>query len=420
MLCALAYEEIVGGGTASETVRLADQALANDELLHVEGPACMPMYRAVVALLVCDELERGAATLTLAIGEARRLASPTAFVWASAWRGCANLRLGRLLDAEADARAALESGDQYLSGYGQNMARIWLADSLTEQGRLKEARNVLSEVREAGPPSLVTLRCSTRVRDFTSRAASTTRQPRLRAPPQPREPTASLVEWRRPATGMLGYRLAGARALMGLGDLDGARALINEELPLAKAFGTHRAIGMTLHVAGLLEHGETRIQTLKRATEELSQCQSRVEYAKALCDYGAALRRANRRSAARAPLQAALAIARDARAEPLRDRAAQELKATGARVSRPALTGVDALTASEHRIASMAAAGMRNRDIAQALFVTIKTVETHLGHIYDKLNLTGRTQLAAALGDRTTSAESAPDARLARPARLRR
>jgi DNA-binding CsgD family transcriptional regulator len=92
-----------------------------------------------------------------------------------------------------------------------------------------------------------------------------------------------------------------------------------------------------------------------------------------------------------------LAIAREAQAGPLRDRAADELKATGARVSRPALTGVDALTASEHRIAAMAADGMSNRDIAQALFVTVKTVEMHLGHVYQKLNLAGRTELATAL-----------------------
>jgi DNA-binding CsgD family transcriptional regulator len=109
---------------------------------------------------------------------------------------------------------------------------------------------------------------------------------------------------------------------------------------------------------------------------------------------------------ARSPLQAALTIARDARAAPLRDRAAEELKATGARVSRPGLTGVDALTASEHRIASMAARGMSNRDIAQALFVTVKTVEMHLGRAYNKLNLSGRTQLAGALGDRAIPVEN--------------
>jgi hypothetical protein len=56
----------------------------------------------------------------------------------------------------------------------------------------------------------------------------------------------------------------------------------------------------------------------------------------------------------------------------------------------------------------MAAAGMSNRDIAQALFVTIKTVETHIGHIYQKLNVTRRTQLGGALADGATSTNSVP------------
>jgi DNA-binding CsgD family transcriptional regulator len=213
------------------------------------------------------------------------------------------------------------------------------------------------------------------------------------------------------------HRVLGARALIGLGDLEGAWALVEEELPLARKLGTHRAIGMTLHAAGLLEQGETRIQTLREASKELSLSQSRLEYARALCDYGAALCRAKRRLDARPPLQAALAIALDARAVPLRDRAAEELKATGARVSRPGLTGIDALTASEHRIASMAARGMSNRGIAQALFVTVKTVEMHLGHAYNKLNVSGRAQLAGVLGDRAIPAESELGTRIAGPTR---
>ena len=420
VLCALAYEELAGGGAADDVLRLAERALANDELLHAEGPACMPLYRAVAALSLCDELERAADTVTRALAEARRLGSPTAFVWASAWRALANLRLGRLVEAEADARAGLDSDDQYLSGYGLRLARMWLAGSLTVQGRFDEARTELSQVPEPDPPSVVSyalvemrarfhLACG----EYEAAARDFDLHRRLDAP------TAGLVEWRRPASGFVNYRVLGARALIGLGELDGARELLDEELPLARALGTHRAIGMTLHTAGLLDHGEVRIQALKRATEELALSQSRLEYAEALCDYGAALRRANHRSEARTPLQAALAIAREARAQPLRDRAAQELKATGVRISRPGLTGVDALTASEHRIAFMAATGMHNRDIAQALFVTIKTVETHLGHIYAKLNLTGRTELAAALGRGSTSAESLLDAPLASAARAR-
>jgi DNA-binding CsgD family transcriptional regulator len=184
-------------------------------------------------------------------------------------------------------------------------------------------------------------------------------------------------------------------------------------MPLSARLGTARAVGMTRHVTGLLEAGDARIQTLRRACEELARSQSRLEYAAALCDYGAALRRASHRAEARAPLREALEIARDARAEPLRDRAAEELKAAGARVSRPHATGAEALTAAERRIASMAATGTSNREIAQALFVTVKTVETHLGRAYQKLNLTGRGQLAAALGRDVPSTARTLDGRLA-------
>ena len=407
VLCALAYEEIVGGGAACDVVRLAEQAVANDELLRSEGPACAPMYRAAVALNACDELERGAAICTRAMAEARRLGSPTAFVWASAWRCLANTRLGRLVDAEADGNAALGSGDQYLSGYGRTLARIWLALSLTEQGRLDEAGAELSQVPEPDPPSvMIYALIDSRARFHLACAEYEAAVRDVELLRRIEEPVPDLVAWRRPASGLINHRVLGAHALIALGDHERGRSLVEEEMPLAKALGTHRAIGMNLHAAGLLEQGEARIRTLKRASEELSQSQSRLEYARALCDYGAAVRRANRRVEARPPLQAALTIAREARAAPLRDRAAEELKATGARVSRPGLTGVDALTASEHRIASMAARGMSNGDIAQALFVTVKTVEMHLGHAYNKLNLNGRTQLAAALGDHAIPAEN--------------
>jgi ATP/maltotriose-dependent transcriptional regulator MalT len=367
----------------------------------------MPMYRAVAALILCDELDRAETTVTRAMVKARRLASASGFAWASAWHSYANTRRGRLLEAEADARAGIESGDHYLSGYGLSLTRMWMANCLTEQGRLDEAREELARVSRPDPPSVVSYALiESRARFHLAAGEYEAAAREIELCRRLDEPTSSLVDWRTPASGFVNHRVLGARALIGLGDLESARALVEEELPLARKLSTHRAIGMTLHAAGLLEHGDARIQTLKAATDELSHSQSRLEYVRALCDYGAALCRAHRRVEARPPLQAAFAIARDARAVPLRDRAAEELKATGVRVSRPGLTGVDALTASEHRIASLAARGMSNRGIAQALFVTVKTVEMHLGHAYNKLNLSGRAQLAAALGDRAIPAES--------------
>jgi DNA-binding CsgD family transcriptional regulator len=73
------------------------------------------------------------------------------------------------------------------------------------------------------------------------------------------------------------------------------------------------------------------------------------------------------------------------------------LLASGARPRRDELRGRDALTASERRIAMLASEGRSNREIAQALFVTVRTVETHLTHAYIKLGIERREHLAGAL-----------------------
>ena len=122
-----------------------------------------------------------------------------------------------------------------------------------------------------------------------------------------------------------------------------------------------------------------------------------LEHARTLVDLGAALRRLGHRSDARPPLAAGLDQAVRCGATALAQRARTELQATGARPRRLLVTGRDALTPSERRIATLAAEGRSNRDIAQTLFVTTKTVETHLSRTYRKLDITGRTQLSSAL-----------------------
>jgi DNA-binding NarL/FixJ family response regulator len=81
------------------------------------------------------------------------------------------------------------------------------------------------------------------------------------------------------------------------------------------------------------------------------------------------------------------------------DQARSELLATGARPRRTALTGLDALTSAERRVAGLAADGMSNRQIAQHLFITLATVETHLRHAFQKLGITSRTDLPGKLAD---------------------
>ena len=100
---------------------------------------------------------------------------------------------------------------------------------------------------------------------------------------------------------------------------------------------------------------------------------------------------------AREPLREALELADRCGAQRTAARARDELLATGARPRRTALSGADSLTPSERRVARLAADGLSNRDIAQTLFVTVRTVEGHLTQAYMKLDVSSREQLAPAL-----------------------
>ncbi|MDQ3678366.1 MAG: LuxR C-terminal-related transcriptional regulator [Actinomycetota bacterium] len=146
------------------------------------------------------------------------------------------------------------------------------------------------------------------------------------------------------------------------------------------------------------------VQCLRTAAREIRErgapdAACTYEHARSLTELGAALRRAGHRREARETLREALDLADRCGALRLADRARDELVATGARPRRLALRGRDALTPSERRVADLATAGLGNRDIAQALFVTVRTIDGHLTNAYMKLEISSRDQLAAALAD---------------------
>ena len=143
--------------------------------------------------------------------------------------------------------------------------------------------------------------------------------------------------------------------------------------------------------------GERRLALLEESIGLLETAPWRLELARALADYGAALRVARRRSDAHEPLRRAAELADACGARALRTRALDGLAALGDRPRKLMFSGAESLTASERRIAELAGRGASNRDIAQDLFVTPKTVENHLGRVYMKLGIKGRRELAAAL-----------------------
>ena len=173
---------------------------------------------------------------------------------------------------------------------------------------------------------------------------------------------------------------------------------------MARGFGRPRGLGVALRAAGLAEGGERGLGLLAEAVAVLERSQAPVELARALTDHGAALRRAGQRTRARAQLERGLDLAHHWGARRIAGQARAELIAAGAKPRRDAITGRDALTASELRVARLAAAGKSNREIAQKLFITTKTASAHLSRAYRKLDVTRRSQLAEALVSKTPAA----------------
>ena len=187
-----------------------------------------------------------------------------------------------------------------------------------------------------------------------------------------------------------------ALALAGTDRHPEAIELARRELQIADASDVDSARGRALRVLGQLERDATGLRHLDAAVEACARSPARLELGWSHYELGAALRRANRRRDARRPLDRALDVALACGAT-LAARAGEELRALGARPRSVMLTGAASLTPSERRVCRLAAEGMKNTQIAQALFVSLKTVETHLANAYRKLDISSRTELADAL-----------------------
>ena len=203
---------------------------------------------------------------------------------------------------------------------------------------------------------------------------------------------------------LLRWRLPAAAAALAVGDTGRALRLADEELLLAQRAGTAHARGMALRSKGLVVGGNEGLDLLGEAVGVLRSSPALLERSRAMIDFGAALRRNNQRVKARQALLDGADLAQRLGAAALAERARQELRAAGAKPRRLAVSGTASLTPSELRVATLVAGGLTNREVAQLLFVSVKTVEGHLGHIYDKLSITSRRQIENLL-----QAEIAPE-----------
>jgi DNA-binding CsgD family transcriptional regulator len=374
------------GGSADECSELALASLAGGELTAADNG--LIMMAALLTLVKADRPEADP-EWELAQSEAHKHGSLFGISSIHLWHGFTLLQYGELAEAEESLRLGQEEFDAW--GFG-DVARMYTAAcharALLERGRLDEARAVLSTTHpEMGENSEGSrywrgMQIALLVAEGRDSEAVAVYEDFERRYAHVRLPTAEHA------------RSTVARALDRLGRHDEAVALAEAELEDARRWGAPGTVGASLRALGVLR---SDLGLLEEAVEVLERSHARLELAKALASLGGLLRRERRPGDAREPLRRALELADACSADALVEHVRSELYATGARPRTTALGGVDALTASERRVAAFAAEGQSNRDIAQALFVTPKTVEVHLSNAYRKLGIRSRRELAGAL-----------------------
>ena len=353
-------------------------------------------------LVLADRFEAVERALGPMVAEVHRSGSARGFVAVYSTLGLLKLRVGALPEADAAARVALGVLQEGDFAPGLAFAATVLADVAVEAGQLDEAQALIGLLPQEGWPAGVAT-----VLIPAARGRLRLAQGRPADALADFETCTSMFSPEVWGTEMhdVGYmhaRSGAAQALLRLGERESARELAQAELADVRVFGAPRAVGVASRVAGLAEGGERGIELLYESVAGLRDSPALLELAHSLTELGAALRRAGQRTAAGEPLAEALELAVRCGARRLAGRAREELRATGSRPRRAWRTGVEALTPSELRIVRLAAEGRTNREIAQELYVTLKTVEGHLSRAYGKLGIEGRHELSGVLEEEKT------------------
>lgn len=387
VLAYLAHARMDDGRPADEVAPLAERA-ANSRFVREFSSNPLWLIHTGTVLRSAERLDFELDLLEHTIADAQRAGSLRAYAFASLFRAAVLNRAGDVVGAEADARAALVEGRPE---HALLPAVSELVESLLEQDRLDEASLLLEQHGLTGP-----------LPDFRHGTVILFNRAHLRAAQgNASAALADLVEARRrldrvgrPNVVGLDGRVRAALLHAANGDHEQAEQEATIAVEVASRWGTPGAIGTALRALALVRRDP---ELLQEAVASLARSPLRLEHARALVDLGALLRRAGQRSDSRQPLREGLALADDCGGIAVRERARQELAASGVRVRREAISGPAALTASERRIVEQAAAGASNPDIAQRLFVTVKTVEMHLSNAYRKLGISGRNELSRVL-----------------------
>lgn len=390
----LALRDVTVGRPREEVLSRVMRAAPGAVAEHADSPL---RWTPVIALVMADAFAEAESSLQTIVGGARSRLDLTTVRILSAWQALNHLRRGSLAQAE-EAALAVDDGEDPPPRLSDLLASIVRGSIALERGDLVAAAALVDRPLEHDPQIVGTNFCDgylvVRGRVRLAQGAALDAY-RLFA-----EAGRSQMQWGGESPPVTQWRTHMALTANTLGRTAEAWDLIGAEIAAAERFGAARPLAAALRTRAAMLNTDAAAaeQSLREAAEVLRGSRADIEQASVGADLGDLLLRQGRVEESRQILRPALDLAWACGADALAERARGSLVHAGARPRRPELTGTRALTAAEARTARMAADGVTNRELAEALFVSEKTVETHLTAAYRKLNIAGRLQLRAALG----------------------
>jgi DNA-binding CsgD family transcriptional regulator len=368
--------------------------IAQDWVLTPDGRESSLISHAVLALVIIDDLDGSDLIAAAVHREGRDIGALMSMIQATGYAAALDNRRGRLQATEANVGATVD----LITANAMSLMALttfvhFCLDAIVERPGLGMVADLVEGVEM--PPAFA--------RTFSGAMLSEVRA----AVRTSRGDRAGALADLRAAEGIsrpmrIGPRVSSWRSRLALAlpdrDREEAQALVAEELELARAVDSPRAEGVALRALGVLAGGDAGVETLRESVATLRRCPSELEVARSLAVLGAGLRRANRRSEARDQLREAADLAQRCGGERLEHQIGEEMRVAGGKPRRREISGPASLTPAERRVATAAAGGATNREIAQTLFVSLRTVEMHLTSAYQKLDIATRTELARVLG----------------------
>ncbi|GDY59242.1 hypothetical protein SVIO_098650 [Streptomyces violaceusniger] len=354
---------------------------------------------------LADEIEEAMEALEHALRHGQDNAAVWSYVITLSYRALLLHGVGAIPDALADAQTAVEIIGEERWSANVTMPQTALATILIDRGEPERAEELLAAVTRPNLDGFVMEYHSYLMARARARWALGDSATALRLL---LDCGASLEESGFANPVFLPWWTEAACLLAAEKRADEARDLVEHGAELARRWSTPRAFGLAALARGVTTPGEDGIARLTEAVEHFSGSPARSEHARAEYLLGGALLDAGRPREARERLRSAVDLAQGSGALALARDARNRLVAAGGRRREITASPVDLLTGTERKVAQMASRGAGNREIAESLFVTVRTVETHLTSVYRKLSVSQRGELASVLNGPSLPDPQAP------------